>query len=89
MQNYWLHKYPYKQSEIDKEIIIGTMLHIQGNTFSTEIHNEISNSCIHNFAQISLLYDVYARQRSHIPELRWGSFFGELLMFFSNKYSNY
>ncbi|KAI7852658.1 hypothetical protein BDC45DRAFT_570919 [Circinella umbellata] len=90
VKNYWLRKYPQEQCEIDKNIVVGTILHIQGNIFSSEINNEVNNARIRNFVQISsLLYDVYARQRSHVPELKWGSFYGELLMFFSNKYNDH
>ena len=88
VHNYWTRKYPYEQGHIIDEIMVGTVLHIQGSIISSEINKEPKNARIRNFVQLSLVYDVYARQSSHAAQLEWGSFHGELLMFFPHKYSN-
>ncbi|KAG2214776.1 hypothetical protein INT45_005909 [Circinella minor] len=74
IQNYWTRKYPHEQGHIIDEIIVGTVLHIQGNIFSSEINKEPKNARIRNFVQLSLVYDVYARQSYHAANWNGGRF---------------
>ncbi|KAI7854489.1 hypothetical protein BDC45DRAFT_535503 [Circinella umbellata] len=89
VHKYWTRKYAHEQGHIIDEIIVGTVLHIQGNIFSSEINKEPKNARIRNFVQLLLVYDVYARQSFHAAQLEWGSFHGELLTFFTHKYNDY
>ncbi|KAI7851148.1 hypothetical protein BDC45DRAFT_590621 [Circinella umbellata] len=55
VHNYWTQKYPHEQGHIIDEIMVGTVLHIQGSIFSTEINKEPKNARIRNFVQLSLV----------------------------------
>ncbi|KAI9271586.1 hypothetical protein BDA99DRAFT_556814 [Phascolomyces articulosus] len=72
---------------IDTNIIVGTQYYSQGNLFGSAIHLTRTEARISNFVQLSTPFDVNAKSPNLPKDLQWGTYYGEIVMFFAHTYN--
>ncbi|KAI7846613.1 hypothetical protein BDC45DRAFT_542720 [Circinella umbellata] len=88
-EKYWKQQEGVETVNIDTNIIVGTQYYRQGNLFGSAIHVSSIEARISNFVQLSIPFDVNTKRPNLPKDLQWGTFYGEIVMFFAHTYKMY
>ncbi|KAG2206234.1 hypothetical protein INT45_010584, partial [Circinella minor] len=89
LEKYWKQQEGVETVNIDTNIIVGTQYYSQGNLFGSAIHVSSIEARISNFVQLSIPFDINAKRPNLPKDLQWGTFYGEIVMFFAHTYKMY
>ena len=84
LSKYWNRVKAGKINKINPEIIVGGRLYSQGNVYESSYYSR-QDSRLASFVKLSLPEDRYSRCKSK-TENKWKIFFGEVVLYFANKY---
>ena len=84
LEKYWKQQEGVETVNIDTNIIVGAQYYSQGNLFGSAIHLTNIEARISNFVQLSISFDVNAKSPNLPKDLQWGTFYGEIVMFFAH-----